>query len=278
MKLETLMWDEREALVSRLASVLGGDHHAAEDLAQETFARAWRGLPAELDPAQQRAWLRRTSRNLAVDELRRRRRRLIEPIEHLDRLPATAEAASAPDAAREALTRLSVHERFVLRGLIPSRPRAGFARRPDPPTPGAGVSVANDPRLTLWLARERADDLRRAADSRRLAGSRAGLRAADGQPTVTLRLAGPDDARALARLAELDDAPPLTGRVLLADVSGSPAAALSLSDLRTVADPFEPTAELVQLLLVRARQLRHANEGPRRPRLALLRALLATTR
>ncbi|HTX12850.1 MAG TPA: sigma-70 family RNA polymerase sigma factor [Solirubrobacteraceae bacterium] len=114
MELETLIQTERGTLVSRLSMLLGGDHHAAEDLAQEAFARAWRGLPVGLDRGQQRAWLHRTSRNLAVDELRRRRRRLMAPIEHLEHLHASAEEAGVPDAAREALGRLSAHERFVL--------------------------------------------------------------------------------------------------------------------------------------------------------------------
>ena len=114
MTFESLIRVERDALVLRLASVLGGDHRAAEDLVQEAFARAWRGLPEGLDAGQQRAWLRRTSRNLAVDELRRRNRRPTQPIECLNHLHATAEEAGAPDAAREALARLSAHERFVL--------------------------------------------------------------------------------------------------------------------------------------------------------------------
>jgi RNA polymerase sigma factor (sigma-70 family) len=114
MQLETMIQAERGAIVSRMTVLLGGDHHAAEDLAQEAFARAWRGLPTGLDPGQQRAWLHRTSRNLALDELRRRRRRLIAPIEQLERLHASVEEAGAPDAAREALARLSAHERFVL--------------------------------------------------------------------------------------------------------------------------------------------------------------------
>jgi putative glutamine amidotransferase len=114
MELETMIQAERDALVSRLRSLLGGDHHAAEDVAQEAFARAWRTLPAGLEPGQQRAWLHRTSRNLAIDELRRRRRRLIAPIEQLDHLQASVDDAGAPDAAREALARLSPHERFVL--------------------------------------------------------------------------------------------------------------------------------------------------------------------
>jgi hypothetical protein len=132
------------------------------------------------------------------------------------------------------------------------------------------------PQLTYWLARERDTDLRRAADARRALQTQPELRTADAQPTITLRIAYPDDAQALARLAELDGATPLASPVLVAEVSGSPIAALSLSDFRTIANPFEPSAAPVQLLLVRARQLQHADERTRRPRLARLRALLAT--
>ena len=129
--------------------------------------------------------------------------------------------------------------------------------------------------LTLWLARERAADLRRAADAHAAVRSERRQRLAEAQHAVTLRIAYPDDARALARLAELDDAPPLAGPVLLAEVGGSPTAAVSLSDFRAIANPFEPTEALVRLLMVRARQLQ-ARERSRRPRLARLRALLSS--
>ena len=45
MELETLIQTERGTLVSRLALLLGGDHHAAEDLAQEAFARGGEACP-----------------------------------------------------------------------------------------------------------------------------------------------------------------------------------------------------------------------------------------
>ena len=76
---------------------------------------------------------------------------------------------------------------------------------------------------------------------------------------VTLRFAFPDDALVLARLAALDDAPQPAHPVLLAEVSGEAVAALSLRDGRAIADPFQPSAELVELLRARAAQLR----GPR---------------
>jgi hypothetical protein len=86
--------------------------------------------------------------------------------------------------------------------------------------------------------------------------------------TVAIRAAGPADAAALAALAETDSAPaaavrrfsrlaadPHDGTVLVADVDGHPVAALDVARDRAVADPFEPTARIVELLRLRARQL-----------------------
>jgi putative glutamine amidotransferase len=114
MELPTLIQNERSTLVSRISAMLGGDRHAAEDIAQETLTRAWELLPAGLAPPQQRAWLSRTARNLAVDELRRRRRRPIAEIDDLDVMQALAAGAPETDTARAALEQLSAHERFVL--------------------------------------------------------------------------------------------------------------------------------------------------------------------
>ncbi|MFZ1995547.1 MAG: sigma factor, partial [Solirubrobacteraceae bacterium] len=65
MDLETLIRSHSDELTSRLSFALSGDRHAAEDLTQEAFARAWRRLPDGLSPERQRAWLKRTSHNLA---------------------------------------------------------------------------------------------------------------------------------------------------------------------------------------------------------------------
>jgi hypothetical protein len=64
----------------------------------------------------------------------------------------------------------------------------------------------------------------------------------------TIRPARPDDAAALARLAELEEAAPLTGRVLVAETGGEPIAALGVDDGRAVADIFRPTASAVRML------------------------------
>jgi hypothetical protein len=74
--------------------------------------------------------------------------------------------------------------------------------------------------------------------------------------TITLRLATPEDAEAIERLAALYDRPPLTGPTLLAVVDGELQAALTLAGDRELMEPFLPTAGLVDLLAWRAKQLR----------------------
>jgi hypothetical protein len=70
---------------------------------------------------------------------------------------------------------------------------------------------------------------------------------------VLVRPALPVDADALKRLAALDSARPLTGDVLIAVAGGEIAAAMSLDSGAIVADPFQPTAQLVELLRTAAR-------------------------
>jgi hypothetical protein len=72
---------------------------------------------------------------------------------------------------------------------------------------------------------------------------------------VTVRLASSRDARELDRLAQLDSARSPTGPTLVAEIEGQLVAALPLRGGRPVADPFRPTAELVELLEIRATQL-----------------------
>ena len=114
MDLEALIRSHHDELTSRLSYALAGDRHAAEDLAQEAFTRAWRSLPDGLSPERQRAWLKRTSHNLAVDELRRRARRPTVALDDDAAIGRAVQDAAAPDAAREALAGLAAHQRFVL--------------------------------------------------------------------------------------------------------------------------------------------------------------------
>ena len=73
--------------------------------------------------------------------------------------------------------------------------------------------------------------------------------------TTTLRFATADDAVALDRLAQLDSAEIPASPQLVAVEDGAVIAALSARDGHVVADPFRRTADAVQLLRRRARQL-----------------------
>jgi hypothetical protein len=72
----------------------------------------------------------------------------------------------------------------------------------------------------------------------------------------SIRYATQQDAEALERLAELDSKQPLSGRVLIAQHDGTPAAALSLDDGRVIADPFQRTDHLAANLRMRAGAVR----------------------
>ena len=65
---------------------------------------------------------------------------------------------------------------------------------------------------------------------------------------ITVRPYLPNDKRSLERLAELDDRRVPAQPVILAEVRGRVVAALSERTGEAVADPFEPTAHLVEML------------------------------
>ena len=90
-----------------------------------------------------------------------------------------------------------------------------------------------------------------------------------------IRQASPNDRAVLERLAALDGQKPLSGRALIGEIDGVPAAAVSLADGRVVADPFKLTVDLVPVLMMRRRSLQAFAERPYLP--APLRAGTATT-
>ncbi len=77
-----------------------------------------------------------------------------------------------------------------------------------------------------------------------------------------IRLATAQDADALRRLAALDEAKPLTGRVLIGEIAGQPAAALSLKTGATIADPFERTDALRIHMRMRANAIEATEREP----------------
>jgi len=82
--------------------------------------------------------------------------------------------------------------------------------------------------------------------------------------SLTVRLATLRDSDALMQLAALDEAPLPRGQVLVAQVGNHLVAGLPLDGGRAFADPFRRTAQFVELLELRARQLR--DQDPRRSR------------
>jgi hypothetical protein len=105
--------------------------------------------------------------------------------------------------------------------------------------------------LSLLHSRERQSDLRRAAASERnLDPARTPV------TRVTLRYSVAADREGLHRLAELDSRRAPSGPALVAEVDGRLRAALPLDGSAAIADPFHRGLELVELLSVRALQLK----------------------
>jgi hypothetical protein len=83
--------------------------------------------------------------------------------------------------------------------------------------------------------------------------------AVGGRSSIVIRYAQPADGPALARLADLADRPLPSSLLLVAESDGHlVAAAPAVSPGDVVTDPFRVTADVVDLLRLRARQLRAA--------------------
>ena len=76
---------------------LCGDEQMAADLCQETFLKVWKGLGRFRGQSRLRTWIFRIARNTFVDEVRKKRPRLV---------PLETEALRAADPRPSALTRL----------------------------------------------------------------------------------------------------------------------------------------------------------------------------
>jgi hypothetical protein len=77
-----------------------------------------------------------------------------------------------------------------------------------------------------------------------------------GDPPVLIRRAAAGDESAIARLAALDEHELPPGERLIAELAGRPVAAVEVRSGTTVADPFVPTSGIVELLGLRAAQVR----------------------
>ncbi len=97
---------------------------------------------------------------------------------------------------------------------------------------------------------------------------------------VTVRWAEPRDRDAIRRVAERDSSAAPSGPTLVAEVGGRVMAARPIDGGETVADPFHPTRDLVDLLELRTAQITaHGQEkGRGMAALWLVRHLLARSR
>jgi putative glutamine amidotransferase len=168
-------------LLRRLTRLLG-DPDLAEDALQEALARAWRAAPRDLEPDRLAAWLHRTATNVAVDELRRRRRRAELPLHEAAAVAAAPADPPRRQAAAQALAALSPHQRMLL--LL--RYEAGLSLR----EVGELLDVAEDA-ARKRVARAKAAFREALADAER----------SDDRPTV-LVLMGDDDPGAYERWLE----------------------------------------------------------------------------
>ena len=105
------------ARLDAAARLITRDRDVARDAVQEALIRAWRDLPGLRDPDRFDAWIHRLTVNAAIDEHRRRRRRVIEvamdPIDHAAPHDAFAVLADR-DALDQALGQLAPEHRALV--------------------------------------------------------------------------------------------------------------------------------------------------------------------
>jgi hypothetical protein len=132
-----------------------------------------------------------------------------------------------------------------------------------------------DPNLNLRIVHQRAQAANRRAERfGQLAADRRLAASPDTDVSVTVRLATANDGPAIVRVSELDSTPLPKPPLLVGERDGRIVAALSLRDGVAAADPFVPTADVVALLQLRARQLGQRVRPIRRLSLASALSLL----
>ena len=127
------------------------------------------------------------------------------------------------------------------------------------------LSMFNDNLLRTLSETRVADarrDLRHHAEARGGPGQHAVLKRVAKDAPLTIRHANAADFPALERLAALDSRRIPTGELFVAEAEGRLLAATSLDTGAIVADPFEHTASIVELLRAHAGSVRPAAPHP----------------
>jgi RNA polymerase sigma-70 factor (ECF subfamily) len=86
--------------VQALALAYTHDAHAAEDLAQDVFVKAYSALAQLREPAQFGPWLLQIARHHSARDYRRRAARPTQPLQNEGDLPARSESERPSNAAR----------------------------------------------------------------------------------------------------------------------------------------------------------------------------------
>lgn len=128
-----------------------------------------------------------------------------------------------------------------------------------------------NPFLSNEVAQQHIGDLRREARASRVP-EEPGEHAEEG--CLTVRAATQLDSDGVRLLAALEGVAMPTGEVLVAQVGDELRAALPLDGGRALADPFHPSTHIVELLELRARQLRAEDDEAQRLRFPRIRGVL----
>lgn len=107
----------RESWLRALLRKLSGDPQLADDLAQETFLRAWQRLERLREPRAFGVWLRRLAVNLFIDAQRLKQGDFAEPMaldELASAMPSPSEAAQSELDLEYALALVSAAERLCI--------------------------------------------------------------------------------------------------------------------------------------------------------------------
>lgn len=114
------IYTQYQAAIYRHICRMVSDREQAEDLTQDTFVKAMRGLPYIGPESNISAWLRRIATNTTIDRLRRLQRYPMMPFDALDYEPVAPDAADPQetfgtvDLVRSALAQIPPRARLAL--------------------------------------------------------------------------------------------------------------------------------------------------------------------